>query len=33
MRFIDLRKLRKFLDAVDRQLSAFDEAERNRRTS
>jgi hypothetical protein len=27
MRFIDLRKLRKPLDAVDRQLSAFDVAE------
>ena len=27
MRFIDLRKLRKLLDAVDRQLSAFDVAE------
>ncbi|MGD0952830.1 MAG: hypothetical protein ABR985_10655 [Methanotrichaceae archaeon] len=26
MRFIDLRKLRKLLDAVDRQLSAFDVA-------
>jgi len=28
-----MRELRKLLDAVDRHLSAFDEAERNRRTS